>query len=170
MKKYFSLFIIIGTATMIVVIIKTGATLQPATTNGILDLELAYSTAKATNVINAWAATDNINAAKTNTWFDFIFIFFYSLFLYNTCNFLSKSFTSFLNRAGRLLAKAAIAAGILDILENMGMLITLNGFISSGITFLTAFFSFIKWMLVIALVLYMLVAGTIVLVKKIQTN
>ena len=149
---------------------KTGASLKPATPHGIVDLELAYNTNCASKIIHAWTPNNNINAAKTNTWFDFIFLFFYSLFLYNTCNFLSGFFTSFLNTAGRLLAKAAIAAGFLDILENIGMLITLNGHISSGITFFTAFFSFIKWMLVIAAVLYMLVAGIIVLSKKIKNR
>lgn len=170
MPKYLFPFLITGTAVMIVVMITTGASLKPATPNGIIDLELAYNIAKTTQVINAWTATHNISIAKANTWLDFIFLFFYSLFIYNTCNYLSKFFVSFLKISGTLVAKGAIAAGVLDVLENIGMLITLNGHINSSITFLTACASFIKWIFVIAAVLYMIVAGVIIWIRKIAAN
>ena len=147
-----------GTLAMIVVMAKTGATLKtPATPKGILDLEFAYNKAKASAVVNAWAGispVNNIHAAKINTWFDFIFLLFYSLFLYHSCKLIAASFSGPLSITGHFIAKGALAAGLLDALENTGMLITLHGPISDTTTLLTFIFSIAKWMLALAAVLY----------------
>ena len=126
---------------MKVVIAKTGAPLKtPSTPEGILDLEFAYHKAAASVVVNSWAGTGGFNiirAAKVNIWLDFIFLFFYALLLYYSCNAIASSFDGFLFIAGRLIAKGALAAGLLDVIEKAGMLITLNGMLSNGTTMVT---------------------------------
>ena len=166
MKKYPLLFLLIGTAIMIVVMAKNGASLKtPATPKGILDLEFAYNSAKTTVVINAWApnsSIDNIGAAKNNTYYDFIFLFFYALFLFFTCKKIAHINNSII---GLLIAKGALAAGVLDVFENAGMLITLSGKSSDNIAMLTTTIAVIKWALAIAAVIYLL-AGLIKLIAN----
>lgn len=152
---------------------KTGATLKtPATAIGIIDLEFAYSSEKAFTVINAWknGPVDKIPAAKNNTFFDFIFLFFYSLFLYHTCKLIAVSFSGFLWITGRLTAKLTLAAGLLDVFENVGMLITLQGHISDGCSLLTFIFSITKWIIILAAVMYIITSGSLILYQKIKTD
>ncbi len=160
MKKRLLPLFFIGTIVMIVVMAKTGATLKTAATpHGILDLEFAYDTAKTSVVLNAWAPAtdlDNIAAAKTNTYFDFLFLFFYSIFLFLACRRIAQNVKGPVGKAGNAIATGAMLAGLLDILENMGMLIALGGHISGTIAFLTTFFSVLKWALAIIAVLYVL--------------
>lgn len=157
MKKRLIPFFLLGSLIMIYVMARTGAPLKtPATPMGILDLEFAYNTAKTTAVINAWTASDNIVAAKNNTYYDFIFLFFYSGFLFLACKKIGRVMKGPVGRAGNLIAVAALVAGFLDILENAGMLISLGSQISATISFLTVFFSVIKWVLALFAVLYLL--------------
>jgi hypothetical protein len=160
MKKLLLPLFFIGTIAMMAVMAKTGAPLKtPATPLGILDLEFAYNTAKISTVMNAWSPAngiDNINAAKTNTWFDFLFLFFYSIFLYLACKRMALNIKGPVAKAGNAIAAGALLAGMLDILENTGMLITLNGHVSAGIAFFTCFFSVIKWALALIALLYVL--------------
>jgi hypothetical protein len=173
MKKYLLLLLLIGTIIMIVVMAKTGATLKTtATPNGILDLEFAYNSTKTTAVTNAWAANnivDNIAAAKINTSLDFIFLFFYSLFLYFTCKKIARFSTGAFSKAGLLIAKGALLAGILDVAENAGMLSTLSGNALNSVAFITTACAVIKWALALLAVIYCL-AGLISLMLRKKTN
>lgn len=167
MKKYALLILLIGTCIMIVVMTKTGASLKTATTpKGILDLEFAYNTSKTTIVLNAWAPNSNIDntgAAKLNTYLDFIFLFFYSLFLFFTCDKIARITK---NKTGSLIANGALYAGLLDVIENAGMLMTLSDGGSGTTAFITTFSSVIKWALAIAAVLYVLVGSVQLLISK----
>ena len=160
MKKLLLPFFFIGSMAMIVVMTKTGAILKtPEAPNGILNLEFAYNTAKTTPIIISWASinhADVIAAAKINTWWDFVFLFFYAGFLFLACKKIATKTTGSFSRAGKLIAKGALIAGFLDIIENSGMLLTLSNQGSSAIAFCTTFFSIIKWALAIIAVLYML--------------
>lgn len=169
MKKYSLLILLVGTAVMILVMTKTGATLKtPATPKGILDLEFANTTSKAMAVTMAWEPAnglDNISAAKTNTWLDFIFLVCYSLFLFFSCKKIGRIGKGNFGKAGIVIAKGALVAGFLDILENAGMLYTLSGHISGNIAFFTAACSLVKWALGLLAVLYGL-AGLIYLLSQ----
>ena len=148
---------------------KTSATLKtPATPLGILNLEFAYNSAKADIVLNAWQPKEkynNIEVAKFNTWLDFIFLFFYSLFLYKACKILSGTYNGALQKTGLILANGAILAGLLDIMENAGMLFTLQGTINNSILLLTTIVSIIKWLLALAAVAYLLIFGVAFLIR-----
>ncbi len=170
MPKYFFLLTFIGTLLMIIVMQQTGAPLKTNDTpNGMLDLEFAGSTSKADLVINAWKkteSTDNIQAAKLNTELDFIFLLFYAIFLHQGCRSIAGLHTGIVSNIGLILANGAIAAGILDILENIGMLLSLHGYINSTVILLTFTFSMIKWVLALSALLYLLVGGAAYLFRK----
>ncbi len=169
MKKYSIPFFLLGTLVMIYVMSKTGSPLKTiATPHGILDLEFAYNTIKTNIVINAWSVKDPVDifaAAKINTWLDFIFLFFYSIFLFLAAKKISASFGGRFGKAGKIVAKGALLAGILDVFENAGMLATLSGHSSGAISFFTGFCSVIKWILAIIAVLYVL-TGAIGLLRS----
>lgn len=172
MRKYFFLLISIGTLVMLIVMAKNGATLKTAATpKGILDLEFAYNSDKATTVINAWqddGKTDNIAAAKFNTGLDFIFLLFYAAFLYHACKMVAENYKGIAATAGILLAYGAIAAGLLDVFENIGMLLTLHGYINNFVRLVTVIFSGVKWLLALAALLYSVIGGGWFLIKKIS--
>ena len=169
MKKFAIPFFLLGTLAMVYVMVRTGASLKtPNTPNGIIDLEFACNTEKTNTVINTWASInheDTITAAKQNTWLDFIFIFFYAGFLFLAAKNISRSFGGFFGKAGKIVAKAVLAAALLDVLENTGMLITLWGNGSGTISFLTTTCSLIKWGLVILSVIYVL-TGSVGLMRS----
>ena len=167
MKKYTIPFFLLGSLVMIYVMAKTGAPLKtPGTPLGILDLEFAYNKAQTNTIIDGWTTSDNIAVAKLNTWLDFLFLFFYSFFLFFASKKIARTFQGMIAKTGQLVAKGALAAGFLDILENIGMLIALNGHVSGGIAFCTTFFSIIKWGLAIIAVLYVL-TGAIMLAYRV---
>ena len=170
MGKYFFPIIAVGSLVMVIVMAKTSATLKTvATPLGILNLEFAYNSAKAGTVLNAWQPNkkiDNIEVAKVSTWLDFIFLFFYSLFLFTGCKILSANYSEAIQNAGMMLAKGAILAGLLDIVENAGMLFTLHGNTNNTFLFLTAAASIIKWILALVALTYLLVFGVGHLFRK----
>ena len=151
---------------------KTGATLKtPATPKGILDLEFAYNTTRTAIVINAWQPSThesfgNIKAARLNTYLDFIFLFFYSLFLFFACKKIARLSNGAFSKVGTLLAKAALIAGFLDVLENTGMLITLSGNGTGTIALFTTTCSVIKWALALTAAAYCLTGLMVVISKK----
>lgn len=160
MKKNTYWFLLAGTLIMVVVMAVTGASLKtPSTPYGIVNLELASNAAQVNDILKAWTPAtdvDNISKARVNTWLDFIFLFFYAFFLSASCLRLGAVIKGNYGRAGSLLAQAALLAGFLDILENAGMLMSLNGYVYNNIALLTCCFSAIKWLLVILVILYLL--------------
>ena len=149
---------------------RTGASLKtPLTPLGILNLEFAYNATKVNSVIEVWASMssiDNIRAAKFNTQLDFIFLLFYSCLLFYLCRELAASTAGSLRSVGRYLAHGALAAGLFDILENAGMLVSLNGHSTDTVALLTFTCSVLKWGLVLLAVLYVLIAGPFILYKN----
>jgi hypothetical protein len=170
MPKHFFLFITAGTLLMIVVMIKTGKPLKTAATpHGILNLEFACNSQQANDVIKAWQVDGKMEAAKKNTQYDFNFILFYTLFLTFGCRMVGKRFEGRIQKIGMILSGCAIAAGLLDVMENFGMLQTLHGHVNDSITLFTVICSGIKWILALAALLYFVIFGLISLRKKAVT-
>lgn len=172
MKKLLLTFFFIGTLVMIYVMAQSGAVLKThATPLGILNLEFAYNSTQTKNIIQAWQAASqqgNVQAAIYNTCFDFLFLFFYAGFLFLACKKIAATTTGPVAKAGNIIARAALLAGIFDVLENTGMLLTLHGYTANSIAFLTVFFSVIKWALAIIAVLFVLTGLLLWLYKKIR--
>lgn len=172
MKKILIPLFLIGTGFMMYIMAQTSSLLKtPETKMGIIDLELAYNTAKTTTVLNAWAptaTTDRVDIAEINTYWDLLFLFFYAGLLYLLCHFIAENSVGAMSKAGYFIANAAIVAGIADIMENTGMLFSLNGLVSPIVSFCTAFFSIIKWGLVVIAILYVLVGLLMVAYRKVK--
>lgn len=173
-KKINWLFLVTGTLIMLYVMASTGRPLQTtATPLGILNLEFAYSSEKVNTVIDAWSpgrsdGRDNIKIAIKNTWLDFIFLFFYSLLLFYACMIISAAFSGFFQKLGLIMAMGALNAGLLDIAENAGMLISLNGFTSNSISMFTAICAAIKWLFALSALAYIMFTGPFFIYKQLK--
>lgn len=172
MKKILIPLFLLGTGFMMYIVSQTGAVLKtPQTKMGIINLELANTAEKTNAVLHAWApdaANNRTEVAEFNTYLDLLFLFFYAGLLYLLCQFIAENTRGSMIRVSLLIGNGAIIAGIADLLENAGMLISLSGNGSSAVSFLTAFFSVIKWGLVVIAVLYVLVGLLVVAYRKIR--
>ena len=159
-------FVFAGTLIMTGIVLYTGAPLQTKELpGGIIDLELAKCYKQTQYVIETWKngaanGMDLIEIAKTNTYLDFLFPLFYAPFLYGFAKRLSKQakrknyFYSSLHK----FAVAALIAGVLDFLENGGLLLSLFQYGSPMVTLFTLAMSSTKWLLIIVLIALILVA------------
>ncbi len=164
MKKLQIPFFILGTIAMIIVMGKTGKPLKtPLTTAGIVNLEFAYNTVKVDSVFKAWdygSTSSKIDIAKANTYWDFLFIFFYAGLLFLWSRHLSDIYrdgTGF-NKAGKLFAKLALTAGLLDVIENICMLQSLNGNINNGFALTATICASLKFLFLFITVMYIFVS------------
>ena len=152
---------------MIYVMQITGAPLKGAETPlGILNLEFAYNAQLAEIVTNAWKQQNVLEAAIYNTALDFLFLGCYCILLFSICTYVSKKTIGLLHKMGSGFGIAVGIAGGLDILENLGMLITLSGAIDDSIALITVILSTLKWVLVIAVIVFVLFAGPIAFFQK----
>jgi hypothetical protein len=172
MKKLLLLLFLLGTITMMLIMAESGAMLKTAAAPlGIINIELANTTAKTRAIINSWAPTadsDKITAAKFNTYSDFLFLFFYAGFLFFACKKIAVNSIGSVAKAGNIIAYAALLAGFADVMENTGLLFSLNYHISAVVSFCTAFFSTIKWSLVVIAVLYVLTGLLVLAYRRIR--
>jgi hypothetical protein len=111
-------------------------------------------------VLSAWTSasspnTDILHAARVNTYLDFIFLSFYSLFLFVFCRRLADGLSArkMMARAFHLLSMLALFAGFLDVLENIGMLASLHGQVSDTTALYTALSAGLKWIIVLVIIL-----------------
>ncbi|MBL0110686.1 MAG: hypothetical protein IPP42_07445 [Saprospiraceae bacterium] len=141
-----------GTLLSIIIMQYTGHPLKvPTTPNGILALEFANTPAKVQSIIDAWQPLNNrgrsnIAQARLNTYWDFVFILFYSSLLYYWNQYYSHT-TIMFRFIGKVSGLIAILAGILDIVENLGMFKSLAGNISTSNAQLTSACATIKFCL-----------------------
>ncbi len=164
MKKILLPVFFTGTLFMIAVMSNTGKPLKTCDTpNGIVNLEFANTTAKVNKVFTAWqinTAASKLPAAKTNTYWDFIFIFFYAGLLFLSCRKFYNIYKThtFFYKAGKLLAKAVLVAAALDVIENLYMLKLLNGNITGAFAATGSACAYLKFILLIMAVLYILIS------------
>lgn len=172
MKKILLPAFVLGTLVMMFIMAQTGALLKtPASPHGIVSLEFAYNTTKTNSIIHAWApmeTTDKIAAAKVNTYIDFLFLFFYVGFLFLSCKAIAAKLGNGFAKAGNIIANATLVAGFADVMENTGILFSLNKLISPTVSFCTVFFSVIKWVLALIAVLYILAGLLLLAYRKIK--
>lgn len=164
MNKLLIPFFILGTIAMILVMGNTGKPLKTATTpSGILHLEFAYDTVQVNKTLAAWNVNelpDKMAAAKTNTYWDFLFIFFYAGLMYLSAKKLSGIYregTGF-EKAGKRIALLALVAGLLDIIENGCMLQSLNGNIQNWLAKTATVCASVKFTFLLIAVLYICIS------------
>ena len=164
MHKFIWLILAVGTMAMMMIMRQSGKPLEtPFTPAGIINLELARTKSNVRNILNIWSSSNgdnrnNIGIAKNNTYLDFLFILFYASFLFVSTQ---KVVLLFYKRSrwaalGRSVVYLSPIAAILDVLENLGMLLSLNNHVSSKTVFLTFSCSFMKWLCIGLIILYLL--------------
>jgi hypothetical protein len=83
---------------------------------------------------------------------------------------LSEIFSGNGHKLGLWLSKAAVFAGMLDILENCGMLVTLGGTHSNLVAAVTAVCALIKWLFVLLAILYVLFTSPFALYLSVKNK
>ena len=151
--------------TVIMIIImrwQGNALITPVSPNGIIDVEFAKSSER----LRELQLFLNSNALKTNLYLDFIFIAAYTWFLFAACYFFAENRG---RRSGAIFTTVALAAGMFDVLENLLLLMILNGRFSSSLILFVYYIALIKFVLV-ALVLLYLVIILLSLILKTRTG
>lgn len=102
-------------------------TTAPLSSEDIIHFEMAKTADNAAGMLVDWSASAMLPTVRTSIYLDFVLIFLYSAFFFYGCRLggrLSGNYV--LRKAGDGFAWLAIAAGICDIVENTGMLFTIN--------------------------------------------
>ena len=153
LKKSTFYFLLAGTTIMIFLMLISGHELKTAATPlGIIDLELASSKAAVQNILDVWSGDtfsgkNLLQQARNNTLLDFIFLLFYASFLYSVCKLLARSFAhkNIWQKVLSSFAVMALLSGLLDVVENTGMLFSLYLPPSENIALITSAASYLKW-------------------------
>ncbi|MBI2729418.1 MAG: hypothetical protein HYX40_01465 [Sphingobacteriales bacterium] len=149
-----------GTFGMLVFLQIQGKSLRTSKTPlAIVSLELAKSPEEAREILNVWKPANSINltaVARKNILLDYIFIFFYSLFLFAACRKIRYHSSKWQKMAGKNFAYMGLAAGGFDIAENIFMLRTLDGNYDAITTLITFVCAATKFILIGFAVLYIL--------------
>ncbi len=153
---------------MIVLMRIQGSSLKTAQTpGGILNLEFANSPAKLTDALSAWNAT----VVTNNIWLDFLFIPSYVLLLsLITAACAAKWGIKIVSGIGSILVRAAFAAGIFDIAENLLMMQSIAGNYTPNSLWLTYYCAGIKFMIVAIILFYILISIPVLLKKNKQNG
>jgi hypothetical protein len=138
---------------------------------GIISFELAKNLDCATQIMNAWQATEGaMLSAEWSLWFDYIFIIAYvlllSLILHRVTRIVWKQPESQRYRVGIVLIRMTFFAGFLDMVENFALLQLFYGDLQkhwATLAFATATVKFCFIGIALLFVIYSLVAH---LIKK----
>jgi hypothetical protein len=145
---------------------------RPLTTseapNGIVSFEFAGSAANAQRILDSWGQI-GVWAAVRQTWIDFLYIPAYALTLALACGLSVFRW----NKRGRgwawlgvALAWGAFAAGALDIVENVAMLIQLNSGANDSLASLARNCAIPKFVLILFSMIYALFGGALAMTDR----
>ncbi|HMO33650.1 MAG TPA: hypothetical protein PKE63_01590 [Lacibacter sp.] len=167
------LFLFAGTLIMTLLMRWHGAPLSrfPESPAGIVSLELAKTKATTAAILSAWRerpVPNTIARARQNTWLDFAFILFYSLFLYTACTVVARSFHPAHQSAAYSLALLPLLAGLLDVLENAGMLWQLSRGAEEWMARATWCCALLKFTLLLAVVVWLICSPVWIWLGKLQ--
>jgi len=138
----------------------------PVSKAGIVSLELAKTTEQSNIILHQWKQDQVVEQAITNTYIDFLFLLFYSLFLYAVCWSYSLRQQPLWASVSRILAITALLAGLCDVIENYFMLQMLEQQVTETRAYLSWLFAAIKFMLLIPVVLWSLICLPLLFRKK----
>lgn len=162
-------FLLTGTLFFFLVLRFQGKQLQtPATPAGIVSFELAGTVQETNTMLDAWKSKSATGSARMNILIDFLFIPFYALMFYTLCGSISVRHHGKAASLGVLLAFFSLIAALFDVLENLLMLAATYGWYNQATTILTAFFAAAKFSLLALSLLYVVLLGLPLLIKKIN--
>jgi hypothetical protein len=160
------LFLLSGTLALFLLLRFQGKLETKDTPLAILSLEFANNAERITEVRQAWEASGMTGKAKTNIWIDFLFIPFYAMLFYTLCGTISVRMQGFAAKLGIFLAFGALVAGLLDALENILMLLALNGHYNDFSAWITGALVWSKFALLAMAALYVIPLGARLLLLK----
>ncbi len=161
-KKALPLFLFSGTLLLLFTMRWHGEVLTkfPSTKAGIVSLEFAKTKKNVTEILYEWNTVSSKNIhqhAVTNTAIDFLFIFFYSLFLFYACFWFSIKQQGLLSKLSRFISLLALVAGLLDVIENYFLLKMLSHSITDAEVLLTWWIAAVKFSLAGIAVVWILI-------------
>ncbi|MBD3227016.1 MAG: hypothetical protein GF329_02425 [Candidatus Lokiarchaeota archaeon] len=148
-----------------------------ATTYGIIDFELAFTSEQIGIIFNVWNSNPLIfNEQTVGIFLDsFLYIPCYALSLLGVSIILSRSFKGKLQKIGLFFAILPIIAALCDIIENMGLLNMLNNYNSyiagtaiDVIPIITSICATIKFLLLFISILFVSVASIYWLINRVR--
>lgn len=126
---------------------------------GIVSFELTQKFDAAQEIIQAVGQ----RPLQWNIAVDFLFLVAYTFFFFFCCKAIMQQFrSSGLKTLGFIFLELSVLAGVLDLVENIAMLITLGGYgsnISVGVSYYTAIAKFVA---IIIILVYIIVASILV--------
>jgi len=132
----------------------------------IVDFELAGTTCRATQIINAWDMQDRIRAGF-NLGLDYLYMPVYSTLLALVCVWGAGVLASRQWRAtGLLLGLGLWAAAIFDAVENVALTVILFGNVAAPYPQIALVCAMLKFGLILLGVVFAAVAGVVYLVRK----
>lgn len=140
--------------------------ISPVSPAGIVSLELAGTEEKTAGIIETWTTEGLIGKARKNILIDFLFIPFYAMLFYTLCGSISVRHGGRQARLGVLLAFFSLIAGVFDVFENITMLLSTYSIFNGASAALTAFFAATKFALLALSLLYVIILGMPLLIRK----
>ena len=131
---------------------------------GILALEFAWSSQRASEILEAWHGLEEV--VRRQTWWDYVFLLCYPLMFSLACAMLSDARANPVPMIGAFVAWAVLLAIPLDAIENLSMLIMLENGASGFLAQLASWCAGIKFAVLLAAVGYLLLAGSSTLVQR----
>lgn len=134
--------------------------MQDAGGFGIIDLELAFTSGKAQEIMRAWGSAGH-DAAVASLWFDFLYLTAYGLFTWLAIRAVGDGLRA-RGRAGLAAPAAAISllplvAAAADAVEDVFLLLVLGGRLPSAGPALAGSFATLKFACMAVAVVYLLV-------------
>jgi hypothetical protein len=129
LRRWFWILLLLN----LVFIIGSKFYLRPFNSNEIIRFEIAKDVDVAGKIVQQWnsSGADNIDKAIQSIYLDYLFIFLYVSVLSIACIYFSKlTRHDILKKAGRFFGFLIIAAGFCDVLENIAMWYSLNGYLN----------------------------------------
>jgi hypothetical protein len=149
----------ITTLALAAVLVVLDGRMQDAGGHGIVDFELAFTSGKAQEIIDAWGAKGH-DAALASLWLDYLYLIAYALFLRLAIQAVGDGL---LARGARLAAPAAAIAllpligAACDAVEDAFLLLVLGGHLSSAGPALAGAFATVKFACIAVAMVYLLV-------------
>lgn len=126
---------------------------------GIINFELAKNFSDAANIIHEVGK----RPLQWNVGIDFLFIIAYSFFFFLCCKALMNNYrSSGLKTIGLIFLELSVLVGVLDLIENIAMLITLGGYGSDISVGVSRWAAIAKFSMAGLIVFYIIVASILV--------
>lgn len=133
--------------------------------SNIVQFELAGTTSVASAIITNWGP-EGVAMARTSTYFDFIYIIFYSAAIALGCTVAARySKNEIMAKLGVAFAILTLIAGGCDVIENIAMLQSLQEVTQTTVS-VAYYFATVKFTILITALLFVLTAFAIGALRK----